>query len=80
MEALHSHPMLKKQQSSKLKSKVPCSAQHSKEWQYLQCLKIKKERWAELPIPIQQLQNGRLDMVTPELHFFGSLWRRWHHM
>ena len=30
-------------------------------------MKIQKERWVELPIQIQQLQNGELSMVAPEM-------------
>ena len=59
------HSMLKKRMSQS-KTRVP-SAQHGQEWQILQYMKIQKERWAELPIQIQQLQNGGLEMITPDL-------------
>ena len=66
------HSLLKKRmshKSSQTKTRLP-SAQHSQEWRILQQIKIKKERWAELPIQIQQLQNGGLEMVTSDLLLF----------
>lgn len=42
-----------------------------------------KERWAELPIQIQQLQNGGLEIVTPDLLPFlcgeGGITCKWQH-
>ena len=57
------HSMLKKRRKiNPGKSK----SVHS-ELQLLESMRIKDERWTELPIPIQQLKKSGLHMMTPEM-------------
>ena len=66
------HSMLKKwlSNNSKFKSRSSLSSvQHmyKQELEFLQHLKIQRKRWTELPIQIQHLQKGGLEMVTPDI-------------
>jgi hypothetical protein len=59
------HSMLKKRRKAtpgKLKS-----VHVHDELQLLECMRIKDERWNELPIPIQQLKKRGLHMMRPEM-------------